>query len=166
MGRCEGDEQLAQRTEESLSNSSPVLRESGLPQGRHECSCWVGASTLTKDESIFLDPGGSCQQENLRGRREVRRWQCWAGEGADILEPFFNACFPCLNPSVPVSVTVFITQPPCANKPHMFWFFCYLLSQDKVEMSVPQELHYKTHTDTHWQTEGTGPCLDLYSYLR
>lgn len=39
-----------------MSNSSPVLRESGLLQGRHECSCWVGASTLTKDESIFLDP--------------------------------------------------------------------------------------------------------------
>lgn len=64
----------------------------------------------------------------------------WGGEGAYILEPFFfSACFPCLNLSVPVSLTVFITQPPCANKPHMFWFFPYLLSQDKVEMSAARD---------------------------
>lgn len=63
----------------------------------------------------------------------------WGGEGAYILEPFFSACFPCLNLSVPVSLTVFITQPPCANKSHMFWFFPYLLSQDKVEMSTARD---------------------------
>ena len=50
---------------------------------------------------------------------------------------------------MPVSVTVFITQPQCANKPHMFWFSSYRLSQDKVGISVLPKICDSTHTQTH-----------------
>lgn len=69
---------------------------------------------------------------------------------------FIEACFPSVNLLVPVSVTVFITQPQCANKPHMFRFSPYLLSQDKVEMSVLPEIHDRTHAQTHTVAEGGG----------
>lgn len=72
-------------------------------------------------------------------REEGEEWQRGEEKVPTFWSLFFSACFPCLNLSVPVSLTVFITQPPCANKPHMFWFFPYLLSQDKVEMSAARD---------------------------
>lgn len=137
--REKGGKQPAPRTGENLANSSPILRENGLRQisVSVESRC-VGSSVLTKEEAVLLDPPVSFLQESCRGRRgkngSVGRRRC-LHSGAF----FFSACFPCLNLSVPVSLTVFITQPPCANKPHMFWFFPYLLSQDKVEMSAARD---------------------------
>lgn len=77
---------------------------------------------------------------------------------------FIKACFPCLNLLVPVSVTVFITQPQCANKPHMFRFSPYLLRQDKVEMSVLAEIRDRIHKHTQWQRVGT--CLTHLCFLQ
>lgn len=68
---------------------------------------------------------------------------------------FIKVCFPPLDLLVPVPVAVFITQPQCANKPHMFWFSSYHLSQDKVEISVLPEIHGSLHTNTqHTVAEG------------
>lgn len=133
-----GSKQLAPRTGENLANSSAILRENGLHHTNVSAvSRCFGSTVLTKEEAVLLDPQGSFLQEICRG---------WGGmaalgrrRGLHSGAFFFSACFPCLNLSVPVSLTVFITQPPCANKPHMFWFFPYLLSQDKVEMSTARD---------------------------
>lgn len=87
-----------------------------------------------------------------------------AEKGVSIPEPFIKACFSCLNLLVPVSVTVFIIQPQCANKPHMFRFSPYLSSQDKVEMSILQEICDRIHKYTH-SGRGRGCVLLIFVFF-
>lgn len=131
--------------------------------------CWIILTDKRKKKNVILricfpKLEGYLQQESLFWRRRgfiEGRW----GRGQEKVSKFWNlfikACFSCLNLLVLVSVTVFITQPQCANKPHMFRLAPYLLSQDKVEMSILQEICDRVHTQTH-----SGRGWDLsYSYL-
>lgn len=77
-----------------------------------------------------------------------------------------EVCFPRLDLLVPVPMAVFITQPRCANKPHMFWFSSYRLSQDKVEISVLPETRDSLHTQTHTQWQGAGMGLTHLCFLQ
>ena len=108
-----------------------------------------------------------CSRKAYFGRRGVHQGggaRRGAEKGVSILEPFIKAGFSCLNLLVPVSVTIFIIQPQYANKPHMFRFSPYLSSQDKVEMSILQEICDRIHKYTH-SGRGRGRVLLIFVFF-
>ena len=107
-----------------------------------------------------------CSRKAYFGGRGVHQGGARRGaeKGVSVLEPFIKACFSCLNLLVPVSVTVFIIQPQYANKPHMFRFSPYLSSQDKVEMSILQEICDRIHKYTH-SGRGRGCVLLIFVFF-
>lgn len=94
----------------------------------------------------FPEHGGICSKKAYFGVGRVQGG--WVGGRRRCFNSgtFIKACFSRLNLLVPVSVTVFITQPQCANKPHMFGFSPYRLSQDKVGISVLPKICESKHT--------------------
>lgn len=81
---------------------------------------------------------------SLKIERKKVMSKCW-----NLIKAYFS----CLNLSVPVSVKVFIIKLQCANKTLMFGFSPYLISQDKVEINVLQEICDRIHTYTHSSRE-------------